>query len=275
MAGLMLVHEPLWQGGRSPHLGLGPKSPGPPGMRVVAQGRAYCYNVCNSNRTRSPMKSLILYSTIVGGFFAQTEALEAAVDAARTAVGEDVWKRGYSGAEPQGATVAANRELKKAGISALQLEGELIHVGFVENRDAQGNSYPKLRVGVQSFDDQFLLSLDLKGDVAQRLIVKLDNCQPGDYVKISAWPTLVPRGDRQYVNHAASMKGSDGKEVPATSTFSAQVKQQTDGVEAALRSAGVNDKKVISTAKATKRVEAHKELLLKIQARFVESKAAA
>lgn len=221
------------------------------------------------------MKSLILYSTIVGGFFAQTDPLEAAINRARDRVGADVWKRGFSGNEPQGATVAANAELKAAGISPLQFEGELVHVGFVENRDAAGNSYPKLRVGVQSMDDQFLLSLDLKGDVAQRLVVKLDNCSPGDYVRVSAWPTFVVRGDRKFVNHAASMKNGDGVEIPANASFSAQVKKQTEAVEATLTGAGITDKKVLATAKATKRIDAHKALLLEIQSRFVTANAPA
>lgn len=221
------------------------------------------------------MKSLILYSTIVGGFFAQTDGLEAAVSAARNSVGEDTWKRGYSGSDAQGATVAANKELKKAGITPVVLEGELVHVGFVENRDNSGNTYPKLRVGLLSLGDQFLLSLDLKGDVAQRLLAKLDNCSPGDHVRISAWASPVERGNRTFVNHAASMKDVEGKEIPANTSFSAEVKKRTEAVEATLRMAGITDKKVITTAKANKRVEAHKELLLKIQARFVESKAGA
>lgn len=233
------------------------------------------YNVCNTNSYSNKMKSLILYSTIVGGFFAQTDALGAAIDAARRRVGDDTWKRGYAGSDPTGATVAANWELKEAGITPVQFEGELVHVGFVENRDNSGNIYPKLRVGVQSLDDQFLLSLDLKGDVAQRLVVKLDNCQPGDYVRISAWPTFVERGGRKYVNHAASMKNGEGQEIPANSSFSATVKTQTEAVEATLKSAGITDKKVVATAKATKRIEAHKDLLLSIQARFSEAKTAA
>ena len=221
------------------------------------------------------MKSLVLYSTIVGGFFAKTDALAAAIEAARRRVGDDIWKRGYSGSDPAGATVAANWELKEAGISALEFEGELIHVGFVENQDNSGNIYPKLRVGVQNLDDEFLLSLDLKGDVAQRLVVKLDNCEFGDYVRISAWPTFVERGGRKYVNHAASIKGGDGQEVPANSSFSATVKSQTEAVAATLMSAGISDTKVIATAKTTKRIDAHKEWLWKIQARFAEAKATA
>lgn len=221
------------------------------------------------------MKSLILYSTIVGAFFAQTDELEAAVNAARDKVGSDTWKRGYSGSDPAGATVAATYELNAAGIKPVLFEGEIVHVGYVENRDNSGNTYPKLRVGVQNLDDQYLLSLDLKSDVAQRLVVKLDNCQPGEYVRISAWPTVVARGPRQFVNHAASMKNSEGTEIPANTTFSAEVKKQTESLAETLKNAGITDVKVVATAKVTKRISAHKDLLLTIQTRFAEAKATA
>ena len=100
-----------------------------------------------------------------------------------------------------------------------------------------------------------MISLDLKTDVSQRLLVKLDNCFPNEYVKISAWPTVVERGDRKFVNHAASMKDADGKEIPANTEFSAQVKAECEKVDVALVAVGVNDKKVIATAKANKRIE--------------------
>lgn len=214
------------------------------------------------------MKTLILYSTIVGGFYAKTDLLDQAISRARERVGSDTWKRGYSARDPNGATSSAIAELREANIEQVQFEGELSHVSFVETSDASGNSYMKLRIGVQNLGDEFLMSLDLKGDVAQRLLVKLDNCSPGDYIKVSAWPTIVEKAGRQFINHAASMKTMEGTEIPANSAFSAQVKALTEAVAPVLIAAGIDDKKVIATAKLTKRIEAHKQLLLKIQARF-------
>jgi hypothetical protein len=220
------------------------------------------------------MKSLILYSTIVGGFYAQTDPLEKAIATARNRVGGDTWKRGYSASAADGATVAAKTELSQAGIEPVQFEGILTHVGFVENKDNAGNVYPKLRVSVKHNEDELMMSLDLKSDVAQRMMVKLDNCKPGDHVRVSAWPTIVERAGRQFVNHAVSMKNDQGAEVPANAWFSAEVKTQTDSVEHTLRAAGIDDKKVIATAKATKRIAANKELLLKIESRFAQAKTA-
>lgn len=214
------------------------------------------------------MKSLVLYSTIAGGFYAHTENLEKAIHAARSNVGDDVWKKGFSGKDSKGATVAAITEFKEAGIDSVRVEGELKKVSFVENKDNAGNTYPKLRVDIQNGDEDMILSLDLKSDVAQRLIAKLDNCQPGDHVKLSAWATPVERGERTFINHAASIKNGNGEEVKANPDFSSKIKTQIDTLQSTLKMAGINDNKVIAAAKTNKRIEAHKEKLLDIQTRF-------
>jgi len=214
------------------------------------------------------MKSLVLYSTIAGGFYAHTENLEKAVSVARANVGDDVWKKGFSGKDSAGATVAVMSELNDAGIAPVKVEGELKNVSFVENKDNSGNVYPKLRVDIANGKDVMLLSLDLKSDVAQRLIAKLDNCQPGDHVKVAAWASPVEKGERTFINHAASVKNGQGEEVKTNPEFISELKAQTETLENTLKAAGVNDSKVISAAKTNKRIEAHKEKLLNIQNRF-------
>jgi hypothetical protein len=69
-----------------------------------------------------------------------------------------------------------------------------------------------------------------------------------------------------------SVKDAEGKEIPVNSDFATQVKKLTDGVEATLIAAGVIDKKVVATAKATRRIDAHKELMMRIEQRFIQSK---
>lgn len=214
------------------------------------------------------MSSLVLYSTVVGGFYKQTDALEKAISTARSAAGDDVWKRGYSAADAAGATAIAKKELNQAGIDPVLLQGQLEYVKFAENKDASGNVYPKLQVGIKAEDQQMLVSLDLKGDVAQRLLAKLDNCKLGDQVKISAWPTTVDKEGRTFINHALSMKDGNGTEIPVNPAISAELKKQTDGVETALKSVGIDDKKAINAAKTTKRIAVNKELLQKLEARL-------
>lgn len=214
------------------------------------------------------MKSLVLYSTIVGGFYAHSEDLDKVISAARTNVGDDVWKKGFSGKDSEGATVAAVAKLNEAGIESVRVEGTLKNVSFVENKDNSGNVYPKLRVEIKNGEDEMCLSLDLKSDVAQRLIVKLDNCKQGDYLKVSAWASPVERGGRTFINHAASVKNNNGEEVKANPDFAVDLKKNIETLETTLKAAGINDSKVITIAKTNKRIETHKEKLLEIEKRF-------
>lgn len=216
---------------------------------------------------------LTVYSTILGGFYTRSSEFEAAMRKARSAVGDDAWKRGYTGDTPDGNTQVARIEMSRAGIKAVRIEGALTGVRFRENNDESGNRYPKLHVSIDRLDHEILLSVDIKDDVAQRLISKLDNCKPGQFLSISAWPTPVNRNGRDFVNHAVSVKtqaeGDEAKaEVPANAQFSAEVKKQTDAVEATLKGAGISDAKVIQSGKTSKRLDAYKALLQKIEARF-------
>ena len=215
------------------------------------------------------MKSLILYSTVLGAFYHQTDAMTHAATQARQEAGEDLWKRGYTGSDPRGATAIARKYFREANIEPVVPEGQLKLVAYTMNQDASGNTYPKLRVGILTTDGQkLLLSLDLKSDVAQRMIGKLANCQQGEFIKVSAWATPVNRGDRTFINHAVSIKDAGGVEIPSDSEFSGNVKKACDGVESTLKSAGINDKKVLATAKVTKRVDAYKEFLMRLSNRF-------
>ncbi len=214
------------------------------------------------------MTKLVTYSTLDGNFHAHNDQLTEAVAKAKARVGDDVWKKGFSAADPNGATAAIRSELKNAGIAPVAVEGAILDVKYTENIDGAGNKHPKVRVDIQGEQDKLVLSLDLKSDVAQRVIAKLDNCQPGEHVKISAWASPVQKGERQFINHAVSIKGSDGQEIKVNPELSATIKQKTDEVETSLKAAGIDDKQVINTAKTSKRIAEHRDLLGKIESRF-------
>jgi len=211
---------------------------------------------------------LTIYSSILGGFYAKTKEFEAAMMRARHAVGDDVWKRGFSGSQPNGATSLAQKETRAMGVAAVNVAGNLVGVSFVENTDGSGNTYPKLRVAIECVDHQILLSIDIKDDVAQRLLSKLSNCNPDQFITISAWPTPVERNGRTFINHAVSVKDEGRVEVPANTEFSAWVKKTTDAVREALNVVGVSDEKTIATAKMAKRIEAHKQFLARVAKKF-------
>ena len=214
------------------------------------------------------MTTLVTYSTIDGNFHAYGDHLTDAVSRAKARVGDDVWKKGYSANDPNGATAAIRSELKNANIQPVAVEGTLLDVKYMENTDGAGNKHPKLRVDLQGEQDKLVVSLDLKSDVAQRIIAKLDNCKPGEHLKISAWASPVQRGDRQFINHAVSIKGADSQEIRVNPELSASIKQKVDSVETSLVAAGIQDKQVINNAKTSKRIAEHRELLGKIETRF-------
>lgn len=213
------------------------------------------------------MKSLVIYSTVIGSFYINSDVYERAIAVARSKVGDEAWKRGYSGIEPKGPTAVGIAELKEASISFVKFEGTLKQVSFHENKDSVGNVYSKLYILIEnnSPDNELLLSLDLKSDVAQKLIVKLDNCKLGDYIRINAWPVLVDKDGRQYINHAVSMKNKEGQEVPFNGVFSNKVKVIMEETENTLKAAGVEDKKVLNSAKQAKRVSLYKDFLIELE----------
>lgn len=218
------------------------------------------------------MKSVLtIYSSILGGFYAKTKEFEAAMMRARSDVGDDVWKRGFSGAQEFGATAAAQKHTRAMGVAAVNVAGNLVGVAYVENKDGQGNLYPKLRVAVECVDHHILLSIDIKDDVAQRLLSKLSNCSPAQFITISAWPTPVERNGRTFINHAVSVKDDGRVEVPANTEFSAWVKKITEAVRSVLATAGIHDEKTVATAKLTKRIDAHKQFLVRVSKKFEQT----
>jgi hypothetical protein len=215
------------------------------------------------------MKFLIIYNTILGGFYVQSDQFDDAMKSARESVGDIVWKKGFSGKDRDGATVAANKAISQSGIEPVLFEGQLTAIHYTQNRDASGNLYPKLRVGVRSGEDDLMLSLDIKSDVAQRLIVKLYHSLPSEFVRISAWPTFVERNGRRFVNHAASVKNFDAQELPINPKIPEKIKEQIQQLESTMISAGLaSDKRMLATAKTNKRIELHKKLLQVIEGRF-------
>jgi len=224
----------------------------------------------------SELKSVLtIYSTILGGFYAKTKEFEVAMMKARASIGDETWKRGFSAGEIGGATEAARMEIRAAGIKPVTVAGNFNLAAYVENTDAANNVYKKLRVGIDCFDHQILLSVDLKDDVAQRLISKLYTARPDQFLTISAWPTVVERNGRSFINHAVSVKDENKQEIPASKEFSEHVKKQTDGVQAALSTVGVTDNKTVAAAKVNKRIECHQQLLKRIEKRFAPAEQAA
>lgn len=211
------------------------------------------------------MSKLIVYSPVVGGFLREDAQTKAVLAQAKQDAGETIWKRSYSGDVVGGATQIAKTLLKAAGIPMIEVVGVLSKVSYRENVDASKNVHAKVHVAIDGAE-KMLVSIDLGTDVGMRLVQKLANCALGEVVKITAWPSPVERNGRQFVNHAVSVKDESGQEVPALEGFFTQIAKETEVVAQQMKSMGLAPA-IIDQAKATKRVQAHKELLEKICAR--------
>lgn len=213
------------------------------------------------------------HNPVVGGLVPtgknETE-INAALDGARAEAGEANWKRGNSGNLPNGATLIARAKLEAIGYVPQPLTGKCTKISMDETRDNSGNVYTKLRVRLDG-DAGGMLSLDVSSEVAQRLIQKLDQVTPGSDITINAFATPVVRDGREFVNHVASVKDQNGAEVKSAGGFWEKAQEAANAAAAALTSMGISDKKLINTAKATKKVEAHRELLQSICQRYAQT----
>lgn len=213
------------------------------------------------------------HNPVVGGFVPtgknETE-INAALDSARAEIGDPNWKRGNTGNLPTGATAVARAKLEAIGFIPEPLVGTINKISMDETRDGSGNVYTKLRVRLDG-DKGGMLSLDLSSEVAQRLIQKLDQVTPGSDVTINAFATSVVRNGREYVNHVASVKNQEGAEVKSAGGFWEIAQAAADAAATALVSMGISDTKLLNKAKATKKVEAHRDLLLKISQRYTQA----
>lgn len=213
------------------------------------------------------------HNPVVGGFIPtgrnETE-VNTALDAARQEVGDAIWKRGNSGSDKNGPTAIVLAKLSAIDNAPKALTGTISKVAMEETRDGSGNVYTKLRVRLDG-DEGGMLSLDLGSEVAQRLVQKLEQVVPNTVITINAFATTVDRNGRQFVNHVATVKDAEGNEVKPEGSFWSKAQAAANAAAEALKSMGINDNKLINNAKTTKKVEAHKDLLIQISQRYTKA----
>jgi hypothetical protein len=145
---------------------------------------------------------------------------------------DDVRKLGYTAEN----STRLCTGLKAAGRPVLHsLSGELRGIGYTINRDGKGLEHHKLRVLL----GENTLSLDLAGEFAQRLVVKLEGVLAGGIrgpITVSSFAKIVPRGTRTFVNHVASVKDSRGLEVKAVKDHFRTVQEIVDAATSRVRS---------------------------------------
>lgn len=232
----------------------------------------------NAN-TSATTNTMVLYNTTLGMFIlASHPATEAALKEARAKVGETAWKGGFTDpkAYPQGATAVARDTLAKANVPMKTgLEGRIVSVRFAETKHNGGTS-EKIRVVFEKDSGPgIMLSQDLTGEFAHKLIQKLENVPIKSKVFLSGWGESVTRNGRTFGNHNVSIKDEEGKELPITPGHFAKCKEATDeAIEGMIKFGVCNTEKEKSAVRKTKLNAYHKDLLLAIQLKFEQARTA-
>ena len=212
---------------------------------------------------------MLQHNTIVSGFILVNDAAtNAALTAAKGAIGADEWKKGYS----EERCKTARSTLKAAQVPVqYKLTGPVTKVSTTETKDGEGNTYRKVRVALGTEKTSPILSLDVGTEFCERLLPKLGAAVAlhgiGAEVTITCFPDVVERDGRTFVNHVASVK-IDGEEVKATKPHFQLATQAATTASEALVAAGVKDKKAINAVKASAKEEYFYALAHKLSEMF-------
>ncbi|MGC9215846.1 hypothetical protein [Acidithiobacillus sp.] len=197
------------------------------------------------------------------------EQTNAALKAARETVGDAEWKKGFT---PETRTIVRDT-LKEHGAHYEQaLSGQLVGVSVAETQ-ANGETFKKLRVTLEHGEDKTILSADMGSEFAQRLITKLDTAtreHAGSEVRIGAFAKETERDGRTFVDHVATLKDAEGKEIPATPGHFEKAKERVMAAQKPMLDAGMKDKKILNQIAASTREAYFAEVAEGLSARMVE-----
>lgn len=187
--------------------------------------------------------TLVEFSTVLGGFVTVRDRDSIRATASRFG---DRWKQGYSG--NTGVTKDATEELNAKGVQVFEgVSGVLSSVRYDEGTDGR-NVYRKVRIALTAPEGKTTVTVPLSGDVAPRLLTKLANAVPGQFIQVKAWMSTVEKGGITYANASVSVKDADNAEVP-TSDLSVTVKAARENARNACASMGLDPS---STSKAVR-----------------------
>ncbi|WP_051690415.1 hypothetical protein [Acidithiobacillus thiooxidans] len=208
-------------------------------------------------------------NNLVNTFVRVDEETKKARASAQHEVGDKEWKQGFSEEKQE----TARNILKEQGVGyETALKGELQGVALAETK-VNGEPQQKLRVALQKGEDRILLSADLDSEFAQRLVAKLDTLsqspQKGE-ITIGAFASPKERDGRHFVDHVATLKGPDGKEIPAVSGHFEQAKELSEQAKKPMLDAGITEKKILEPIADAAREKYFAGLVTEISGRLKE-----
>lgn len=169
----------------------------------------------------------------------------AALTAAKTEIGEAVWKQGHT---PEAEKTVRETLKSHNARYETELSGKLTGITLAET-EANGEKFQKLRVTLESGADKTILSADLNSEFAQRLIAKLDRAsqeQAGQMVTIGGFAESVQKEDgRTFTNHVATMKDAAKQEITAVPGHFEQAQERIAQAQAPMIAAGMGDNKKV------------------------------
>jgi len=197
------------------------------------------------------------------------EQTNAALKAAREAVGDAEWKKGFT---QETRTIVRDTLKEHCARYEQALGGQLVGVSVAETQ-ANGETFRKLRVTLEHGEDRTILSADMHSEFAQRLITKLDTAtreHAGAEVRIGAFAKQTERDGRTFVDHVATLKDAEGKEIPATPGHFEKARERVMAAQKPMLDAGMKDKRILNQIAASTREAYFAEVAEGLSARMVE-----
>ncbi|WP_215843290.1 hypothetical protein HHS34_005630 [Acidithiobacillus montserratensis] len=197
---------------------------------------------------------------------------KAALAQAKNQVGEAEWKKGFS---PETQKVAREAMKEHGARYETELKGRLVDVQTAQTK-ANGEEFSKLRVTLENDAGKITLSEDLNSEFAQRLVTKLDTAtkeHAGKDVTIGGFASPVERNDRTFVDHVATMKDAEGKEIPAAPDHFKLAKESVDIAQEALKGSKLGEekkKKMLNQVAKSAREEYFDSVASTFHQRFVD-----
>jgi hypothetical protein len=201
-------------------------------------------------------KILVEYNPVLGQFVPIVDVTRNALTAARRAVGEDAWKRGFDPSTNQ----VALKAFAEAGGSSLPIGGNLVCVYYAETKDPSGNIYRKLRLKFESKRAVITVSLECQAEIAQRLIQMLLNVTPGEWLSLASQTERVERNGRVFFNHIPLLERPERRPVGVKAGLWKQAQQAADEAVNALKGV-IKNPKLLNEAAATAKVDFHVAVL--------------
>jgi len=212
---------------------------------------------------------LVQHHTLADAFLqVKDDATDKALAEARATIGEAEWKKGFTVEKRD----KVREALKAHGVPLeTQIAGKLDRVALAETHNGN-QTHKKLRVTLENeTGGKTILSTDLDKEFTQRLAAKLEVAQPGQAVTIGGFASVKEKDGRSFVDHVATLKGPDGKEIQPVKEHFKEARALSEAAIEPLKAAGLGSNQTLLTQTASAARAQHFERVVRdMESRFPE-----